>query len=315
MSLRLRLLTALARGVIKPMVAHAPEPVGLRARFERVAGRVFRFPPDSLVRETTLAPDLPALAISNRPGSHPPRAGKLVLYFHGGGFVAGSPRTHAALLARLARLARVEVVAPSYRLAPEHPFPAAPDDARAAWDALIARGYNAADIVIGGDSAGGNLALGLLAGLLADGQRPAGLFAFSPVTDLTFSGATLETNAGRDSMLPVSRTDDLLRYYLPDAPADDPRASPLFAQFPDPPPVFLQYSATEILADDCRRIADRLRASGGEVTCDEWPDAPHVWVIFDGYLPEAREGLKRAAGFVSRLIGNDQASASTPAIR
>ncbi len=315
MSLRLRLLTAFARHVVKPMVAHAADPVPLRARFERVARRLFRVPPHTLFCETALAPGLPALVISNRPGSHPPLPRKRVLYFHGGGFVAGSPRTHAGLLARIARLARVEIVAPAYRLAPEHPFPAAPDDARAAWDALIARGYRPADIVIGGDSAGGNLALGLLAALLAEGQRPAGLFAFSPVTDLTFSGASIETNAGRDSMLPTSRTDDLLRYYLPGTPPDDPRASPLFADFPDPPPVFLQFAATEILADDCRRIANRLRASGGEVTCDEWPDAPHVWVIFDGYLPEAREGLTRAARFVSGVLGPDQASAITPAIR
>jgi epsilon-lactone hydrolase len=315
MSLRLGLLTAFARYILKPMVAHAAEPVPLRARFERVARRLFRFPPHSLIREISLAPGLPALAISNRAGSHPPRPRKLVLYFHGGAFVAGSPRTHAALLARLARLARVEIVAPAYRLAPEHPFPAAPDDARAAWDALIARGYRPADIVLGGDSAGGNLALGLLAGLLAEGQRPAGLFAFSPVTDLTFSGASIEANAARDSMLPTSRSDDLLRYYLPGTPPDDPRASPLFAQYPDPPPVFLQYAATEILADDCRRMADLLRENGGAVTCDEWPDAPHVWVIFDGYVPEAREGLKRAAGFVSGVLGPDQASARTPAIR
>lgn len=315
MSLQLRLLTALARHIVKPMVAHAADPVGLRARFERVARRVFRFPPYTLVREITLAPGLPALAISARPGSHPPPHRKLVLYFHGGAFVAGSPRTHAALLARLAWLARVEIVAPAYRLAPEHPFPAAPDDARAAWDALIARGYRAGDIVIGGDSAGGNLALGLLANLLAEGQRPAGLFAFSPVTDLTFSGASMEANAGRDSMLPTSRTDDLKGYYLPGTPADDPRASPLFAPYPAPPPVFLQYAATEILADDCRRMAEQLRAGGGEVTCDEWPDAPHVWVIFDGYLPEAREGLARVARFVSDMLGADHASASTPAIR
>jgi epsilon-lactone hydrolase len=314
-SLQLRLLTAIARGIFKPMVAHADDPVALRARFERIARRVFRLPPASLVREITLAPDIPALAISNRPGSHPPRAHKLVLYFHGGAFVAGSPRTHAALLARLARLARVEIIAPSYRLAPEHPFPAAPDDARAAWDALIARGYRAGDIALGGDSAGGNLALGLLAGLLAEGQRPAGLFAFSPVTDLTFSGPTITSNVRRDSMLPSSRTADLLGYYLPNSPADDPRASPLFARFPDPPPVFLQYAATEILADDCRRIADRLRDNGGEVICDEWPDAPHVWVIFDGYVPEAREGLRRAARFVSAVLEPDQASAIAPAIR
>lgn len=315
MSRRLDILAALSRSFIKPMMAREADPRVMRRRFKRFARGLFRMPPYSLVRSTSLGPDLPALSITNRPGSHPPRSGKVVLYFHGGAFVAGGPETHAAMLARLARLSRLEIVAPMYRLAPDHPFPAAPDDAYRAWTALIARGYAPEDIVLGGDSAGGNLALGLLATLLAEGQRPAGLFAFSPVTDLTFTGKSVEANATRDLMLPAERADDLIGFYLPEAAADDPRASPLFADFPNPPPVFLQYSQTEILRDDCRRMADKLRAAGGEVTCDEWADAPHVWVIFDGYVPESREGLRRAAAFLRKLWPEDQASAITPASR
>lgn len=311
MSLRLRLLAGASRLVLKPMVAHAADPRPLRALFEWVAPRVFRPPPFTLIRDTVLAPGLRALVVSNRPGSRPPRPGKVVLYFHGGAFMAGSPRTHAGMLARIARMTRAEVVAPIYRLAPEHPFPAAADDARAAFDGLVNRGHAASDIVLGGDSAGGNLALGLTARLCAEGRPPAGLFAFSPVTDLTFSGASIAENAGRDPMLPASRRDDLLRLYLAGADPSDPRASPLFAKFPDPPPVFLQVSETEILRDDSTRLADRLRAAGGAVTLDLWPDAPHVWVIFERYLPEAREGLRRVAGFVNRLFDEDQASPPT----
>lgn len=315
MSRALAIVSALSRRLVKPMVVRQSDPRVLRRRFERFARAVFRTPPYALFREISLAPGLDALAISCRPGSRPPARGKVVLYFHGGAFIAGSPRTHASMLARLSRLAAVEIVAPAYRLAPEHPFPAAVEDARAAWDALIARGHAPGDIALGGDSAGGNLALGLLASVLADGQRPAGLFAFSPVTDLTFSGASLRANERRDVMLPARRRHDMLTFYMPRADAEDPRASPLFAAFPDPPPVFLQFAESEILRDDCRRMADRLRAAGGEVVVDEWPAAPHVWVIFDGYVPEAREGLRRAARFLDGLWPGAQASASAPASR
>ncbi|GKY89358.1 alpha/beta hydrolase [Sinisalibacter aestuarii] len=315
MSRRLRLLLWLSRRFARRQIARVPDPLPLRPMFDRLARRLFRVPPYTLVGEAALAPGLPALIVSNRPGTHPVRPRKAVLYLHGGAFVAGHPSAFVAMLARIARLTRCEVFVPDYRLAPEHPFPAAVEDARTAWDGLIARGYRPGDIVIGGDSAGGNLALGLLAALLDDRIRPAGLFAFSPVTDLTFSGATIATNAARDAVLPAARRDDLMGFYLQGARADDPRASPLLADFPDPPPVFLQYAATEILADDSRRMAAKLRAPGGEVVLDEWPDAPHVWVLFDGILPEARQALIRVAGFVNTLFDEDQAGASAPATR
>lgn len=307
MSLRLRLLIRVSRLFARRTLARVPDPVPLRPLFSKAARWLFRAPPETLVREVVLA-GLPALILAGRPGSHPVRPRKVILYFHGGAFVAGCPRDYSALTARIARLTRTEVVVPAYRLAPEHPFPAAVEDAECAWAALLARGYRPADIVLGGDSAGGNLALGLLATLLARGERPAGLFAFSPVTDLSFSGATITGNAASDAVLPVERRGDLLGFYLNGAAVEDPRASPLFARFPDPPPVFLQYSATEALADDSRRMAAVLRAAGGAVTLDEWPDAPHVWVLFDGWVPEARAALQRAAGFVTRCF--DQAVAS-----
>ena len=300
MSLRLRLLILAGHLVLRPSALRA-EPDTMRADFERSAPRFLRPPPYTLLRWTRLAPAQVAAMIANRPGSRPPIPGHLLLWFHGGAFIAGSPRTHAAMLARLARLTRLEVVAPVYRLAPEHPFPAAVQDARAAFDALVGRGYAPGRIVIGGDSAGGNLAAGLLAGLLAEGIRPAGLVGFSPVTDLPYSGGSIAHNAARDSMLPAERRHDLNRYYLGAADPADPRASPLFAAIPAPPPVFLQYGATEILRDDGVRLADKLRAAGGRVVVDEWADTPHVFTLFDGWVPEAREGLRRAARFIDGL--------------
>lgn len=315
MSLRLRFLVAASRVFVKRQIARAPDPLPLRAKLDRAAPRLFRAPPLTLLRALDLAPGLPALLVSNRPGSHPVRPRKAVLYLHGGGFIAGHPRAFAGMLGRIARLTSTEVIAPDYRLAPEYPFPAAVEDARRAWDALVARGYRPSDIVIGGDSAGGNLALGLLSALLAEGTRPAGLFAFSPLTDFTFSGASIQGNAEADCVLPASRGADLAGYYLQGAPATDPRASPLLAGFAAPPPVFLQFSESEILADDSRRMAEVLRAAGGEVTLDPWPNAPHVWVLFDGLIPEARAALVRVAGFINARFDAGQAGASAAGSR
>ncbi|MCB1336204.1 MAG: alpha/beta hydrolase [Maritimibacter sp.] len=300
MSVRLNLLILASRLLVRPVALRA-DPIKLRADFERGAVALLRCPPYTCLTPTRFAPGLSGLAIRSRPGSRPPHPGRVMLWFHGGAFVAGSPRTHAGLLARLARMGRLEVVAPAYRLAPEHPFPAAVEDARTAFDGLVARGYAPGNIVIGGDSAGGNFALGLLAGLLGDGVRPAGVVALSPVTDLTFSGASIAANAVRDPMLPAARRGDVDRYYLVGADPSDPRASPLFAAFPDPPPVFLQVGSTEILRDDSVRMAEVLRAAGGRVVLDEWEGAPHVFTLLDGWLPEAREGLRRVAGFIDGL--------------
>lgn len=298
-SLRLALLRAVFRRAVKPVLARAEDPVAMRALFERAARRTFTLPPYALLLSRPLAPGLRALWISVRPAARPVHPRRLVLYFHGGAFVVGSPETHSAMLARLSRLTGIEVVAPAWRLAPEHPFPAGNEDARRAFDALLARGYRPEDIVIGGDSAGGNIALGLLAGLLADGLRPAGVFALSPVTDLGFSGASIRENAARDPMLPINQASRVDGLYLHGVSADDPRASPLFARFDDPPPVFFQVSETEVLRDDSLRLADKLRAAGGRVSVDLWPDAPHVFAIFARYVPEARVALGRVAQFVS----------------
>ena len=313
MSLRLSLLTLFSKGVMRPIAARA-DPDTLRADFERLATRYLPPPPYTLALPRKLAPGLDALSITCRPGSHPPPPDRAIMWFHGGAFVAGSPRTHTGLVARLARATGLEAIMPDYRLAPQNPFPAAVEDARTAFDALLAQGFAPGDIVIGGDSAGGNLALGLLAGLIADGIRPAGLVALSPVTDLTFSGASVAANEASDAMLPAARRGDLDGYYLAGADPGDPRASPLFADYPDPPPVFLQVSANEILHDDSLRMAARLRAEGGQVTLDEWPDTPHAFTLFAPYVPEAVEGIARVVRFIDGLW-HGQAMAIAPATR
>jgi acetyl esterase/lipase len=226
----------------------------------------------------------------------------VILYFHGGGYLAGSGKTHGAMLAHLSEYSGVPVFAQDYRLLQTAPFPAPPDDAVAAWDDLIERGWRPCQIVLGGDSAGGGLMLALLATLCARGTPPAGAFALSPWTDLTLSGKSIAQNAGADPALPAHRLAEAAAAYLNGAEATDPRASPLFALFANPPPVLFQVGSPEILEDDTYRMANRLRAAGGQVEVETWQGAAHVWHLGAAWVPEARAALRNVARFVQACL-------------
>lgn len=155
---------------------------------------------------------------------------------------------------------------------------------------------------LGGDSAGGGLALSLTLEILKAGlPRPRGLFLFSPLTDLTFSGASFAANARADVMLPAPRANDMAGMYLQGTDPRDPRALPLFGDFTGAPPVWVTAGTTEILLDDTRRLAKRLAAQGVGVTCRIGHDLPHVRPIFQGFLPEARQTLDDLAGWLTDL--------------
>lgn len=219
----------------------------------------------------------------------------VLLYFHGGGYVFGSTDTHRAMMAQLSKRTGLPVCMVDYRLAPEHPFPAAVIDAVAAYTGLADR-----PVILGGDSAGGGLALALLAEILREGlPPPLGTFALSPLTDMTFSGASLRENEASEVMLPAARIAEISEAYLADAAADDPRASPLFADFAGAPPVWLTVGSTEILRDDTTRLAEKLGAQGVDVTLRIEDDLPHVWPIFHNILPEARRTLDHLADWIS----------------
>jgi acetyl esterase/lipase len=291
-SLRMRALVLALRLIAKPLLARLAEPSQAYASFERAARWGLRRPPILLHLTGHGAPPLHWIS------SGPCRTRGVILYLHGGAYIAGSPETHAGLAGRLSRLTGLRVALPAYRLAPAHPAPAAFDDAMAAYAALRARGHAAGEIVLAGDSAGGGLALALLAALCARGERPACLVALSPWTDLNLRGLSLRENAAADPLLPVTRIDEVVSHVAGDLPADDPRLSPLNAAFDRPPPALILVGDTEILRDDSVRMAERLRVAGGEPTLQIWPRAPHAWPLFDGWIPEARRALEVAAGFV-----------------
>jgi acetyl esterase/lipase len=206
------------------------------------------------------------------------------------------------MLARLALATGARAVLPAYVRVPEAHFPAVALEVRAALDSLIYSGVEAQNIVVGGDSAGGNLVFDLLAQLCREGVAlPAGVFGLSPLLDMTFSGKSFRENAACDVLLPTKRAAEMARLYLDGNSPSDPRASPLFADFSEAPPIWLTVSDTEILRDDSRRLAFRLRAAGVPVTLQEAHDLPHVWPLFHNHLPEARQTLGALAEWITSL--------------
>ena len=218
-----------------------------------------------------------------------------LLYVHGGGFVACSPRSHRPLTAALA-LQGLRVFVPDYRLAPEHPFPAATQDVQAVWRAL--RAAQPGRMVVAGDSAGGNLALGLMLALRDAGEAlPDAAALFSPSTDMTGASASLLVNAKRDAMFRGDKLENLALTYLAGAAPAQPMASPLQGEMRGLPPLLLHVGEDEALRDDSIRLAQKARAAGVVVELQVFPGVPHVWQMLR-WLPEARRSVQAAGRFL-----------------
>ena len=235
------------------------------------------------------------------------RAGDgVILYIHGGGYVSCSAATQRPVAAALSRLTARRVFSLDYRLAPEHRYPAALEDAVAAYEWLIARGTPAGRICIAGDSAGGGLVLGCLLRVRDAGLAPlpACAVCFSPWTDLAGAGASVRANDGRCAMFRTENIEEFAAAYLPaGASPRDPYASPAHAaDFRGLPPLLLQAGSTEILLDDARVVHDKIHAAGGTSRLEIYEDLPHGWQMLDGLVPEARLALRRAASFIREHI-------------
>lgn len=227
--------------------------------------------------------------------------GPVVLYLHGGGYCFGSPLTHRALTTEFASATNAAVLALDYRLAPEHPFPAALTDALAAWRTLLARGIAPGSIAIAGDSAGAGLALALLVALRDAGKPlPACAVLLSPWVDLT----TIWRADHGDLMMNRTAMEQAAKQYLGHASARNPLASPARASMHGLPPVHIQWSDTELLKIDALELAHRLEKQGNAVECRQWTAVPHAWHCFAPLLPEARAAVAGAADFMRRCWGH-----------
>lgn len=223
---------------------------------------------------------------------------RTLLYLHGGGYCFCSPKSHRTVVFGLATASGTRTFSLDYRLAPEHPFPAALDDALAAYRRLLADGVPPDSLVVAGDSAGGGLALALLVALRDAGDPlPAAGLLFSPWTDLAATGGTLTSNDGADPMFCGASIACVAQLYLGGTNPTNPYVSPLYAEFAGLPPLLIQASSTEVLLDDARRVAHRASVAGVKVQLEVWPKVPHAWQIFWPFLPEARRALKHAAAF------------------
>jgi len=232
----------------------------------------------------------------------------VILYFHGGVYVIGTAVASVPLVSDLARRAGAKAITLDYRLGPEHPYPAAIDDARAAYEGLLAQGIAPGQIALAGESAGGGLVVALLLALRDAGTAlPSGGYAMSPYVDLTLSGETLTGRAALDPILAPDGLSARVPDYVGDADAADPHISPIFGDLSGLPPLLIQVGTHEILLSDAVRLATRAALSDVQVTLEVIPGVPHVFQGFAGLLDEAGAALDRAAEFLNTRFAGARA--------
>ena len=228
----------------------------------------------------------------------------VILYLHGGAYALGSITGHREWIARLAQATRMRCLALNYRLAPEHPFPAALEDAIASYHWLLTQGVDPSHIIIAGDSAGGGLALSTLVKLRdAGGQLPAGAVCLSPWTDLALTGASIHSNAKADFILNRDSLQKYAGYYAAQHNVANPWISPLYADLTGFPPLLIQAGSDEILLNDATRLAEKARAVGVDVHLEIWDEMFHVFQLFS-FLPETKQAVSQIAAFVSQHYRN-----------
>lgn len=270
-----------------------PTPEEQRSGF---TAAVTRPAPEGVVTRRTVLGGRPTLELEPAEASGRGR----LLYLHGGGYVIGSPDTHAGLVGELARRAGLRATSVDYRLAPEHLFPAAVDDGLAAYRELLASGTDPRDLVMAGDSAGGGLSIAtLLAAREAGLPQPAAVVVFSPWADLTLTGGSIRSKESADPIFTEADVRAYADHYVGAGDRAHPLASPVFADLTGLPPLLVQVGANEVLLDDAVRLAGRAGADGVEVTLEVGPGLPHVFQHHYGRLDEADAALDRAARFLT----------------
>src|SRR6516165_7544732 len=282
---------------IREMLGSKPRPTGWAARRQRLdqVGSILPIADDVRVEAVDLG-GVPG-EWSDVPGAEDSR---VLLFFHGGGYCSGSIVSHRRMVTEAGRKAGCRTLAVGYRLAPEHPFPAALEDALKAWRFLREHGIAAGDIAVSGDSAGGGLTVALLENLRdAAMELPGCAWLVSPWTDLTLSGSTLASKEAVDPIIHEGYLRELVEAYLPEGmDPRDPRVSPLFANLSGLPPLLIQVGSEEALLADATRFASAAGAAQVAVTLEVWPHMIHAWPLWNARLEAGREALAHAGAFI-----------------
>ena len=282
---------------IRALLSAKPRPVGWEERRQRIDEVGSVWPADTDVK-------LEPVDLGGVPGEWSSVAGsdasRVLMFFHGGGYCSGSIRSHRRLVTEAGRSAGIRTLAVGYRLAPEHPFPAAMEDALTAWHFLRQQGIAARHIAIGGDSAGGGLAVVLNNRLRdADEELPGCVWLVSPWTDLTMSGSTLITKDNVDPIIHKGYLGELADAYVPPGMGrKDPRVSPLYADLKGLPPMLVQVGSAETLLEDATRFAAAAGAADVSVTLEIWPHMIHAWPMWNAGLKPGRSALAHAGAFM-----------------
>ena len=282
---------------IRTLLTSKPRPVGWTERRQRL---------DKVGSVWPVADDVKLIAVDadGIPGEWSSVAGsdasRVLLFLHGGGYCSGSIRSHRRMVSEAGRAAKVRTLAIAYRLAPEHPFPAAVDDALAAWFFLRQTGIAAAHIAIGGDSAGAGLTAALINFLNATGEElPGCAWLVSPWVDLTMSGSTLTSKDTVDPLIHKTYLEELAAAYVPaEINRADPRVSPVFADLTGFPPTLIQVGSAETLLADATRFATAAGIADAAVTLEVWPHMIHAWHLWNAHLDAGRHALASAGRFI-----------------
>lgn len=286
---------------VREMLASSPRPAGLNERRKRLdaLGTQYSLPADLRVE----AADANGVAAewTMTPEAEPARA---VLFLHGGGYVSGSLDSHRHMIGQAGREAQSRTLSLAYRLAPEHPFPAALEDAIAGYHFLLSQGFDPKRIAVAGESAGGGLAIAMLVSLRDRGiPLPACTWCRSPWVDLEAIGGSMTANASVDPLIQKAYLMELAAAYLKGADPRTPFASPLYADLRGLPPMLIQVGSAETLLDDSVRLAGVAGAAGVRVTLEVWPDMIHAWHLFYPQLADGRRALAQVGAFIRSILG------------
>ncbi len=291
MSMRARVISFVMRHTIKKQMSSFEDHLALRKQAGSATGRT----PAEVHTQSVSANGVPAEWVRWREGVED----GAILYLHGGGYVFGSLDSHRNIAWRLARASGLSVLLVDYRLAPEHPYPAAVDDAFGAYQWLLDQQVANDRLVVAGDSAGGGLATALMLRLKTEGLRlPEAAVLLSPWADLTLSGASMSDNAAVDAMLSPEALSKFKTLYLGNTDPGAAYASPLYADLSGLPPVHVTVGSTEVLLSDAENLVTRINTCGGTAELSIWPKLPHVFPIFGDLIPESKQAIEEIAAFI-----------------